>query len=148
MNKGLNPQSPYYQQVKQLVQVLPIIAQEAVFALKGGTAINLFVREFPRLALIGCKLHSSSNSYLTTSCLGLAPAVSSFCCKLGGFVAEPGGIRLIPPSWVVGIRYFHSLNWGGLCLCLVLAECNRFYSPPHAFPASLGRANGVALGWR
>lgn len=36
MNKGLNPQSPYYQQVKLLVQVLPIIAQEAVFALKGG----------------------------------------------------------------------------------------------------------------
>lgn len=51
MSKGLNPQSPYYQQVKLLVQVLPIIAQEAVFALKGGTAINLFVREFPRLSV-------------------------------------------------------------------------------------------------
>lgn len=51
MSNGLNPQSPYYQQVKLLVQVLPIIAQEEVFALKGGTAINLFVRDFPRLSV-------------------------------------------------------------------------------------------------
>lgn len=51
MSNGLNPQSPYYQQVKLLVQVLPTIAQEDVFALKGGTAINLFVRDFPRLSV-------------------------------------------------------------------------------------------------
>jgi predicted nucleotidyltransferase component of viral defense system len=31
--------------------VLPIVAKEACFALKGGTAINLFVREMPRLSV-------------------------------------------------------------------------------------------------
>ncbi|CAM3427892.1 conserved protein of unknown function [Xenorhabdus nematophila AN6/1] len=31
--------------------MLPVVAQEKMFALKGGTAINLFVREFPRLSV-------------------------------------------------------------------------------------------------
>jgi hypothetical protein len=31
--------------------VLPVVAEQAVFALKGGTAINLFVRDFPRLSV-------------------------------------------------------------------------------------------------
>ncbi len=47
----LNRDLPYYDQVRLLVRTLPIIAQERVFALKGGTAINLFVREFPRLSV-------------------------------------------------------------------------------------------------
>lgn len=43
--------SPYYQQVALLVRVLPFVANEDRFALKGGTAINLFVRDFPRLSV-------------------------------------------------------------------------------------------------
>lgn len=43
---------PRYQaQVQLLVQVLPLVAQEKQFALKGGTAINLFVRPMPRLSV-------------------------------------------------------------------------------------------------
>ena len=34
----------YRQQVALLIRVLPFVAEERVFALKGGTAINLFVR--------------------------------------------------------------------------------------------------------
>jgi hypothetical protein len=34
-----------------LIRVLPSIAEEACFALKGGTAINLFVRDMPRLSV-------------------------------------------------------------------------------------------------
>lgn len=41
----------YEEQVKLLVQVLPYIAKEETFALKGGTAINLFVRNLPRLSV-------------------------------------------------------------------------------------------------
>ena len=41
----------YRQQVALLVQVLPFIAQEGCFALKGGTAINLFIRDLPRLSV-------------------------------------------------------------------------------------------------
>lgn len=43
--------SIYYKQVQLLMQVLPFVAKHECFALKGGTAINLFVREFPRLSV-------------------------------------------------------------------------------------------------
>jgi len=38
-------------QVRLLVSVLPIVAKQKSFALKGGTAINLFVRDLPRLSV-------------------------------------------------------------------------------------------------
>jgi predicted nucleotidyltransferase component of viral defense system len=41
----------YRGQVQLLIKLLPIIAQEEVFALKGGTAINLFARDMPRLSV-------------------------------------------------------------------------------------------------
>lgn len=42
---------PYRRQVSLLVRVLPYVAMEGCFALKGGTAINLFVRDLPRLSV-------------------------------------------------------------------------------------------------
>lgn len=47
----MNRDSKYYKQVQLLVRVLPLIAMEDCFALKGGTAINLFVRDVPRLSV-------------------------------------------------------------------------------------------------
>ena len=41
----------YREQVDLLLQVLPYVAKENIFALKGGTAINLFVRNMPRLSV-------------------------------------------------------------------------------------------------
>jgi hypothetical protein len=41
----------YRKQVDLLLQVLPYVAKEKIFALKGGTAINLFIREMPRLSV-------------------------------------------------------------------------------------------------
>jgi len=41
----------YRRQVELLVRTLPAVAAEDVFALKGGTAINLFVRDLPRLSV-------------------------------------------------------------------------------------------------
>jgi predicted nucleotidyltransferase component of viral defense system len=41
----------YRSQVALLVRVLPFVAEEKAFALKGGTAINLFVRAMPRLSV-------------------------------------------------------------------------------------------------
>src|SRR5260370_40740263 len=41
----------YRKQVALLVRTLPLIAEEACFALKGGTAINLFIRDMPRLSV-------------------------------------------------------------------------------------------------
>ena len=41
----------YHAQVDLLLRVLPYVAQEDAFALKGGTAINLFVRDMPRFSV-------------------------------------------------------------------------------------------------
>ncbi|MBN8647526.1 MAG: nucleotidyl transferase AbiEii/AbiGii toxin family protein [Caulobacterales bacterium] len=41
----------YKSQVRLLLDVLPYVAKEKVFALKGGTAINLFERNLPRLSV-------------------------------------------------------------------------------------------------
>ena len=41
----------YRAQVELLIQTLPHVAAEQCFAMKGGTAINLFVRDLPRLSV-------------------------------------------------------------------------------------------------
>ena len=41
----------YMRQVELLFRTLPFIAKQEVFALKGGTAINLFYRDMPRLSV-------------------------------------------------------------------------------------------------
>jgi len=41
----------YKAQVDLLLQILPYVADEEIFALNGGTAINLFIRELPRLSV-------------------------------------------------------------------------------------------------
>ncbi|MBR9881251.1 MAG: nucleotidyl transferase AbiEii/AbiGii toxin family protein [Gammaproteobacteria bacterium] len=41
----------YQEQVRLLVALLPFLNDEPCFALKGGTAINLFVQPFPRLSV-------------------------------------------------------------------------------------------------
>jgi predicted nucleotidyltransferase component of viral defense system len=41
----------YLDTARTLVQVAPLVFRESPFALKGGTAINLFVRDMPRLSV-------------------------------------------------------------------------------------------------
>ncbi|MCJ7448592.1 MAG: nucleotidyl transferase AbiEii/AbiGii toxin family protein [Bacteroidales bacterium] len=41
----------YKKQVSLLIRILPVIAREPDVALHGGTAINLFIREMPRLSV-------------------------------------------------------------------------------------------------
>lgn len=47
----LDRSNPYYRQVELVMRVLPLVVREPGFALKGGTAINLFVRDLPRLSV-------------------------------------------------------------------------------------------------
>lgn len=43
--------SPFIEQARLLVRLLPSVAKQDCFALKGGTAINLFLRDMPRLSV-------------------------------------------------------------------------------------------------
>lgn len=47
----LDRSNPYFKQVELLVRILTIIGEVPVFALKGGTAINLFYQNLPRLSV-------------------------------------------------------------------------------------------------
>jgi predicted nucleotidyltransferase component of viral defense system len=42
---------PYFKQATLMLETLPFVAEEDCFALKGGTAINFFVRNMPRLSV-------------------------------------------------------------------------------------------------
>jgi len=43
--------SPYFRQAELMLRAMPHVAAESCFALKGGTAINLFLRDMPRLSV-------------------------------------------------------------------------------------------------
>lgn len=43
--------SPYFEQAKLMLRVIPQVTAQRCFALKGGTAINLFMRDMPRLSV-------------------------------------------------------------------------------------------------
>jgi predicted nucleotidyltransferase component of viral defense system len=47
----LDRNSIYYKQAQLLLEVLPYVSQEKCFTLKGGTAINMFIRDMPRLSV-------------------------------------------------------------------------------------------------
>lgn len=40
--------SVYAQKVELLLRLVPVVMDESVFALHGGTAINLFLKDLPR----------------------------------------------------------------------------------------------------
>lgn len=48
---GMDRRHQYQNQVTLLLQLVPFVAKHQCFALKGGTAINLFIRNFPRLSV-------------------------------------------------------------------------------------------------
>jgi len=43
--------SPFYQQAELVIRIIPFIHQEEVLAIKGGSAINYFIRNLPRLSV-------------------------------------------------------------------------------------------------
>ena len=49
---GAQTLSPIYLETARLLtRIAPLVFAENIFALKGGTAINLFVRDMPRLSV-------------------------------------------------------------------------------------------------
>ncbi len=66
----------FFNQVRLFVSVLPFIAKEKCFALKGGTAINLFIRDMqgyllshprPMAELLAPKMKDISKLYMKKS---------------------------------------------------------------------------------
>jgi hypothetical protein len=47
----LRKDTVFFRQAELVLRVLPLVNQEEVFALKGGAAINFFLRDLPRLSV-------------------------------------------------------------------------------------------------
>lgn len=47
----LVPSQQSYEEAKLMLETIPAVAAEDCFALKGGTAINFFIRDMPRLSI-------------------------------------------------------------------------------------------------
>jgi predicted nucleotidyltransferase component of viral defense system len=47
----MNKNTRFFRQAEQMLRLLPIVQREECFALKGGTAINFFIRDMPRLSV-------------------------------------------------------------------------------------------------
>ena len=79
----LNSSNIYYKQVKLLLEVLPYVNQEECFALKGGTAINMFIRDMPRLSVdidliyLPIEDRTSSLKHISESLERIAKAIES-----------------------------------------------------------------------
>ena len=48
---SLKKDTVFFRQAELLLRVLPFVNEEKIFALKGGTAINFFFRDLPRLSI-------------------------------------------------------------------------------------------------
>lgn len=47
----MNRESTYFKRASLMLKVIPYVAKESCFALKGGTAINFFYQDMPRLSV-------------------------------------------------------------------------------------------------
>jgi hypothetical protein len=86
----MDKQSPYYRQVALLLSALPAVASERCFALKGGTAINLFVRDFPRLSV------DIDLAYLPLESRDLAlPNVRAALARIAAILQQQPGVSAV-----------------------------------------------------
>ena len=51
MNRNNANTQIYAQKVELLLRLMPIVMEEGVFAVHGGTAINLFLKNLPRYSV-------------------------------------------------------------------------------------------------
>ena len=86
----------YRRQVALLVRTLPFVAEETCFALKGGTAINLFVRDLPRLSVdidLTCLPVASRGESLRDIDAGLRRVAGRIKATVATARVQPGKIR-------------------------------------------------------
>jgi len=103
----MNRNTIYFKQARLLVRILPIVAEQTCFALKGGTAINLFVQDLPRLSVdidLAYLPVEDRNTSLTNIHAALAHIAASIENRLAGIkIQKPAtpqneGLRLLIES--------------------------------------------------
>jgi len=104
----MDPKSIYYKKVALLVRVLPWLEKEVCFALKGGTAINLFMRDMPRLsvdidlAYLPIESRENSLTHIHEAMMRFADILQK---KIPGSVVEPILLKESGTVYKLLIRY-------------------------------------------
>lgn len=113
--------SIFYRQANLVLDILPLIAKFDVFGLKGGTAINYFIRDLPRLSVdidltylpiedrqttldsIHAKLDALSTEITDTfSPVSITPKLNKTSQKIERLVIERSGITIkIEPNLII-----------------------------------------------
>jgi len=104
----MDSNSTYYKKVVLLVRVLPWLEEEVCFALKGGTAINLFIRDMPRLsvdidlAYLPVEPRQDSLNHIHQALVQLADTLRQ---KIPGSVVEPVMLKESGTAYKLLIRH-------------------------------------------
>lgn len=88
----MQPEESYRRQVELLVKALPSVAPETCFAIKGGTAINMFVRDMPRYS-VDIDLTYLPITGRRESLLGIESALQRIADRVGNSLP---GVRVRP----------------------------------------------------
>lgn len=96
----LDASNPYYQQMTLLMDLLRVSSSETCFALKGGTAINLFYRDLPRLS-VDIDLTYLPLEPRKETLKGIQKALERMADAM---VRRVGGIRVVPGGLIEGAK--------------------------------------------
>jgi len=94
---GIEMKKEYLDVVRLLVRVAPAIFAEPGFALKGGTAINLFVRDLPRLSVDLDLVFTEYRLEREAALAAIAAAVGNIASRIGKL-----GLQVHVPSRMEG----------------------------------------------
>jgi predicted nucleotidyltransferase component of viral defense system len=129
----------YFRQAELLLRVLPLVDREAVFALKGGTAINFFVRDLPRVSVdidlvylpvgerdLSLREISDAMVRISRNVENRIPGTKIFPKKLKGFdlwsgcsiQREDATIKIEPNLVIRGSLFPNELYAGKICAAL------------------------------
>ena len=109
----LKPSNPYFQQVELPLALMPLVGRERCFALKGGSAINLFVRDLPRLSVdldltfVPIKNRAQSLAEIDAALARIASSVSRAMpdAAIQGSAGQPGEqTKLLVKRGGVGVK--------------------------------------------
>ena len=108
----------YRKQVRLLLDVLPEVAKESCFAMHGGTAINLFVRDMPRLSVRSAfenqfegmsEVEFSYNDYKATRLQLITTVNNSLSKEDKDFLLS---LNRLTPDWsIYNYQSFPSVKW-------------------------------------
>jgi len=93
MTNSLNP--AYIKTVRLLLAVAPTIFKDSPFVLKGGTAINLFLRDMPRLSVVPDLVVADHGLSRDEAFRVISSALDSMAAELArdGYVCEVGATK-------------------------------------------------------